>query len=271
MIKTQSIHGGARHPVASMGTHIIMPRMEAPRRNRLLAALPRDEYHRLRPGLEPFPLRSGASVRAAAGQQQYLYFITAGVISRWCTTEEGKTAEFASTGSEGVVGVSPCFGGASAASEAQVLCEGFAYRIRANRLLAALGQHSALQELLLRYMRSLMAHAGWIAVCNRHHRIQQQLCRWLLGVLDRGDTSTVTLTHDVIANMLGVRRESVSLELRQLEGAGVIRRQRGQLTLLDRDAVAERACECHGAISREYDHLRPDLGKYNGAALRQAS
>jgi CRP-like cAMP-binding protein len=263
MAMDQSVHGGARSRVDPTGTRIAVPGMREPRRNHLLAALPNEDYQHLLPGLEPFPLRRGSTVRGAGSRQQYLYFITAGVISRWCMTEDGKTAEFAITGNEGVIGVTLCLGGGSASSEAMVLCEGFAYRLRSDRLMAELGQHSALLELLLRYTQSMMSHTGWVAICNRYHPVQQQLCRWLLNVLDRADASDVALTHEAIAAMLGVRRESVSIEARRLHDAGVIRYQRGHVTVLDRNGLEARACQCYAAIRREYDLLRPGTKRHN--------
>jgi CRP-like cAMP-binding protein len=256
--KIQSVHGGMRYRVNPAAMWIGVPDMRAPRRNHLLAALPNVYYQHLLPALEPFPLCKGSIVRAAGAEQQHLYFITAGVISRWCMTEDGKTTEFATTGNEGVVGVSLCLGGGSASSEALVLCEGFAYRLRSDRLMAELGQHGLLLDLLLRYTRSMMAHTGWIAICNRHHPVQQQLCRWLLNVLDRAGASELAVTHEVIAGMLGVRRESVSLGVKQLHDAGVIRCERGHITVLDRHGLEARACRCYFGIRREYGALRPD-------------
>jgi CRP-like cAMP-binding protein len=257
MTMEPSVHGGSRTKVDLTGTHSVVPGIPSPRHNHLLAALPNKYYQHLLPALEPFPLRRGWTVRASGTQQQFLHFIAAGVISRWCMTEDGKTAEFASTGNEGVVGVTLCLGGGSASSEAVVLCEGFAYRLRSDRLIVELGQHGALLDLLLRYTRSMMAHTGWIAMCNRYHPIQQQLCRWLLTILDRAGTRDVELTHEVIAGMLGVRRESVSLVAKHLHDAGVIDYQRGHVTMLDRRGLEARACPCYAAIKHEYDLLRP--------------
>lgn len=257
MIKVQSAHGGMRFRVNPAGTQVSLPGIRAPRRNHLLAALPKEYYQQLLPALEPFPLRKGSIIRAAGAEQQHLYFISAGVISRWCMTEDGKSAEFATTGNEGVIGASLCLGGGSASSEALVLCEGFAYRLCSDRLMAELGRHGLLLDLLLRYTRSMMAHTGWIAICNRHHPVEQQLCRWLLNVLDRAGVPELAVTHEVIAGMLGVRRESVSLEVRKLHDAGVIRCQRGRITVLDRHRLVARACRCYAGIRSEYDSLRP--------------
>jgi CRP-like cAMP-binding protein len=253
----QSVQVGSRSRVYRTGTPAGVPGMWAPRRNHLLAALPSQDFQHLLPILEPFPLRRGWTVHDAGTRQQYLYFIAAGVVSRSCMTEDGKTAEVTTTGNEGVVGVTLCLGGGSASNQAVVLCEGFAYRLRADRLLKELGQHGPLLELLLRYTQSMMSHTGRIAACNRFHSIQQQLCRWLLTVLDRTDARDVALTHEVIASMLGVRRESVSLEAKHLHDAGVIRYHRGIVTLLDRQGIEARACPCYALIRREYDLLRP--------------
>lgn len=227
-----------------------------PLRNRILAALPAEDYQRLLPALEPVPLPRGWSVHDVGRPQAHLYFITEGLVSRVCITHDGKSAEFATTGSEGVIGVSLCLGGGSTSSQAVVVVEGFAYRLCADRLMRELGKHGALLGLLLQHVRCVMVEAGQIAACSRHHPLHSRLCRWLLSLLDRVSHSTLPLTHEVIANLLGVRREGVTHELGILQQEGLIHCHRGHLDVLDRPGLEARACECHAIIRRAHDCLR---------------
>jgi CRP-like cAMP-binding protein len=224
-------------------------------RNRILAALPEADYQRLLPALEPFPLPQGWAVHGAGRRQTHLYFITRGVVSRSCLTEEGKGAEFSTTGSEGVVGVTLCLGGGSTSSQAEVVVEGFAYRLAADLLVRELGAHGPLLELLLRYTQSLMAEAGQIGACSRHHSLQHRLCRWLLSLHDRSDDDRLPVTHDTIAQLLGVRREGVTQEAGKLNAQGLIDCHRGHIDVLDREGLEALACECYAVIRQAHECL----------------
>lgn len=263
------VHSPGRNPTALTGTAIAIDKTvaaRAPLANRILAALPPEDFGRLVPALEPFPLPRGWAVYDAGRPQTHLYFVTQGVVSRACMTEDGKSAEFASTGNEGVIGVSLCLGGGSMASQALVVVAGFAYRLRADLLMRELGQHGPLLELLLRHVQSVMAEAGQIGACNRHHALQQRLCRWLLSLLDRASGDSLSLTHEVIAGLLGVRREGVTQEMGKLQHEGVLECHRGQVTVIDRPGLEERACECYAIVRRAHDFL--PVGQRGGRILR---
>lgn len=227
----------------------------APLRNRLLAALPADDYQRLLPALEPVCLPMGWTVHAAGRPQTHLYFITEGVVSRSCVTEDGQAAEFATSGNEGAVGVTLCLGGGSTSSQAVVIVEGFAFRLRADLLFSELGRHGPLLALLLRHVQSVMTETGQVGACNRHHSLQQRLCRWLLSLLDRVSTSTLPVTQELIANLLGVRREGVTQEIGKLQERGLIHGHRGQITVLDRGGLEALACECYAIVRRAHQYL----------------
>lgn len=230
----------------------------SPLQNRVLAALPLTDYKSLLPALEPVTLPRGWTVHDAGRPQTHLYFITRGVASRVCVTLDGKCAEFATTGNEGVVGVSLCLGGGSTSSQAVVVVEGFAYRFRADLLMLELGKHGPLLELLLRHVQSVMGETGQIGACNRHHPLLNRLCRWLLSLLDRVSDHTLPLTHELIANLLGVRREGVTQELGKLQERGLIRCHRGHLEVLDRGGLEAQACECYAIIRQAHDYLLPE-------------
>lgn len=223
---------------------------QLPSRNGILAALPDEDYRRLLPALDPCPLPRGWTVHASGHPQTHLYFITQGVVSRVCVTRDGKSAEFANTGSEGVVGVSLCLGGGSTASQADVIVPGFAYRLEADMLMRELGRHGHLLSLLLRHVQSVMVEIGQIAACNRHHQLHERLCRWLLSLLDRTSASTLALTHEQIASLLGVRREGVTHELGLLQEQGWIDCHRGQIHVLHRRGLEAQACRCYSIVRR---------------------
>lgn len=226
-----------------------------PMQNHLLAALPMRDYERLLPDLELVPLLRGATVHHAEDREKHLYFPAAGIVSRICVTESGASAEFALTGSEGVIGVASFLGGESTPSQAVVLSAGYAYRLRVDRLKGEFERDSPLARLLLRYTLALIAQTGQIAVCNRHHSLEQQLCRWILSCLDRLPSNELTATQEVIAALLGVRREGVTEAAGRLQAAGLIHYGRGHIVILDRARVQARACECYAVVQREYDRL----------------
>jgi len=232
----------------------------APRQNRLLAALPLEDYERLLPDLEPVTLPLGWTVCRAGEREKYLYFLTAGIVARFHVTENGASAAFAVTGSEGVIGVASFLGGESTPNQAVVLSAGYAYRLRADVLKNEFAPGGALPRLLLRYTLALMAQAGQIVVCNRHHSLGQQLCRWILSILDRSPSSELKMTHELIAEMLGVRRAGVAEAAARLQKAGLIRYSRGRIAVLDRSGLEAQVCECYAVLKREYECLL-NIGK----------
>ena len=238
-----------RKPAVSAG--------HAPRQNRLLAALPPEDYERLLPNLEPVPLPLGWTVHRAGDREQYLYFLTAGIVSRFYVTQNGASAEIAVTGSEGVIGVASFLGGESTPSQAVVLSAGYAYRLGADLVKNEFEHDGPLPHLLLRYTQALIAQTGQIAVCNRHHSLEQRLCRLILSSLDRLPSNEVTMTQELIADMLGVRREGVTEAAGKLQKAGLIHCSRGHIAVLDRPRLEAQVCECYAVVKREYDRLLP--------------
>ena len=226
-----------------------------PRQNQLLAALPPEDYARLLPALQPVPLPVGWTVHNAGDREKYLYFLTAGIVSRFYVMEDGASAHFALTGSEGVIGVASFLSGESTPSQAVVLSAGHAYRLGAHLLKNEFEHDGLLPQLLLRYIQALIAQTGQVAVCNRHHSLEQQLCRWILSSLDRLPSNELTMTQDLISDMLGVRRESVTDAAGKLQKAGLIRYSRGHIVVLDRPRLEAQVCECYAVVKREYDRL----------------
>jgi CRP-like cAMP-binding protein len=233
-----------------------------PGQNHLLAALPVEDYERLLPALEPVPLPQGWTVHRAGDREKYLYFLTGGIVSRFYVTENGASAEFAVTGREGVIGVASFLGGESTLSEAVVLSAGYAYRLEANLLKNEFAHDSPLSHLLLRYTEALIAQTALTAACNRHHSLEQQLCRWILSCLDRSPSNELTMTQELIADMLGVRRQGVMGAAVKLQKAGLIHYSRGHITILDRTGLEALGCECYAVVKREYDRLlSPNIGE----------
>ena len=232
------------------------PRVPSP--NRLLAALPRDIHDRLVPNLELVPLKLGASVYEAGGKQGYVYFPTDSIVSLLYVMEDGSSAEIAVVGNEGLVGISLFMGGETTPSRAVVQSAGHAYRLSSKVLKHEFEFGGALQHLLLRYTQALITQMAQTAVCNRHHSIEQQLCRWLLLSADRLPTNVLTMTQELIANMLGVRREGVTEAAGKLQESGLIHYSRGSITILDRPKLEGRVCECYAVVKKEFDRLLPD-------------
>jgi CRP-like cAMP-binding protein len=235
-----------------------VPARHTPRQNRLLAALRVEDYERLLPDLEPVPLPLGRTIHRAGDLEKYLYFLTAGIVSRLCATKNGASAECAVTGSEGVIGVATFLGGAGTPCGAVVLSAGYAYRLEAGLLKEEFEHGGPLAHLLLRYTQALLTQTGQIAVCNRLHSLEQQLCRWLLSSLDRLPSNEVTMTQERIADMLGVRREGVTEAAGKLQKAGLINYARGHISVLDRPRLEAQACECYAVVKREYERLLPE-------------
>jgi CRP-like cAMP-binding protein len=229
-----------------------------PRQNRLLAALPPADFQRLLPDLEPVTLQAGLKIHESGGREDYLYFLTSGLVSRIYVTESGASTEFALTGSEGFIGVALFLGGGSTVSEAVVLSTAHAHRLGLSRMKHEIERNGPLARLLLRYTQALIAQTGQIAACNRHHRLEQQLCRWILSCLDRLRSNELAMTHELIASLLGVRREGITEAAGRLQEAGLIHYHRGHIAVLDRGALEDHVCECYGAIKHEYDRLFPE-------------
>jgi len=241
-----------------------MPDSHAPSQNHLLAALPAAEYEYLSPHLELVAMPLGDALYESGGELRYVYFPTTAVVSLLYVTENGTSAEIAGVGNEGVIGIALFMGGETMPNRAMVQCAGYAYRLKPQLLKDAFnragGRRSgALQHLLLRYTQALMTQMSQTAVCNRHHSVEQQLCRWLLLSLDRSPSNELTLTQELIASMLGVRRESVTEAAGKLQHAGFISYRRGHITVLDRSGLEKRACECYQAVKTEFDRLLPDV------------
>ena len=226
-----------------------------PRDNHLLAALPGASLEALLPSLEAVPLPLGTVVYESGGEQRYVYFPTSSIVSLLYVLADGSSAEIAVTGNEGVVGISLFMGGETTPSRAVVQSAGHGYRLRGDVLRREFESGGALQHLLLRYTQALITQMTQTAVCNRHHAVDQQLCRWLLLSLDRLAGNELVMTQELIANMLGVRREGVTEAAGKLQEEGLIRYSRGHITILDRRQLEARVCECYAVVKKEYERL----------------
>src|SRR5205807_6291921 len=234
-----------------------MPVPPTPLQNHLLAALPQAVYERLLPNLELVPMPLGEVMYTSGSELPYLYFPTNCIVSLVYVMENGASAEIAVTGYEGLLGVALFLGGHTAPNQAVVQSGGHAYRIGAKVIKHEFDQGGPLQHLLLLYTQALIAQMAQTAVCNRHHSLDQQLCRWLLLSLDRLPSNELTMTQELIANMLGVRREGVTLAARKLQEVGLINYSRGHITVLDRPKLETRVCECYAVVKKEMDRLLP--------------
>jgi len=230
-----------------------------PTHNRLLAALPADVFDRLRPDLALVSMPLGKVIYESGIELEHVYFpVPSCIVSMLYVMEDGASAEIAVVGDEGMVGIALFMGGGTTPSRALVQSAGQAFLLKAKALKKEFERHSGLQVLLLRYTQALITQMSQTAVCNRHHSVEQQLCRWLLLSLDRLSTNELTMTQELIANMLGVRREGVTEAAGKLQAGGLIRYSRGQITVLDRPGLELRVCECYAVVKREYDRLLPD-------------
>jgi CRP-like cAMP-binding protein len=230
----------------------------SPRQNHLLAALPPADYERMLPELELLPMELGWALYEAGGPQGYVYFPIGSIVSLLYVMEDGSSAEIAVVGDEGMVGIALFMGGETTPSRAVVQSAGQAYRLRGSFVKAEFERGGRMQYLLLRYTQALITQMAQTAVCNRHHAVDQQLCRWLLLSLDRLPSNQLVMTQELIANMLGVRREGVTEAAGKLQEAGVIEYSRGRITVLDRAKLEARVCECYAVVKREYDRLLPE-------------
>ena len=238
-----------------MKTTVSAEKPPPPTKNHLLAALPAADLERVLPHLEPVALPLGCSVYESGGRMEYVFFPTEGIVSLLYVMENGASAEIAITGNDGLVGISLFMGGETTPSRAIVQSAGQAYRLPAKLLKQEFERGGELQHLLLRYTQALITQMAQTAVCNRHHTVEQQLCRWLLLSLDRLPASELAMTQELIANMLGVRREGVTEAAGHLQAAGLIHYQRGRITVLDRAKMEQRVCECYAVVKRETDRL----------------
>jgi len=229
----------------------------SPKDNRLLAAMPRPEYQQIVRSLERVPMLLGQSVYESGEAQGFVYFPTTSIVSLLYVLADGATAEIAVAGHEGLVGIALFMGGETTPSRAVVQSAGEGYRLRAAVLKKEFERGGALQQLLLRYTQALITQMAQTAVCNRHHSVDQQLCRWLLLSLDRLPGNRLVMTQELIANMLGVRREGVTEAAGELQAAGLIEYSRGRITVLDRKRLEKRVCECYAVVKTEYDRLLP--------------
>lgn len=229
----------------------------SPRDNHILAALPRDEAARLFPQLKLVELPLGTSIYESGDPQRHIYFPTNSIVSLLHVLKDGASAEIAVVGKEGAIGVALFMGGETTPSRAIVQSAGRAYRLPSLAIKEEFGRHGEMLHLLLRYTQALITQMAQTAVCNRHHSVDQQLCRWLLLSLDRLSGNRLNMTQELIANMLGVRREGVTTAAGKLQKLGVIRYSRGQITVLDRTALEALSCECYAVVKKETDRLLP--------------
>lgn len=229
-----------------------------PKQNHLLAALPTDDFARLLPHLELVMMQFGATVFEAGVPMQYVYFPTSSIVSLLYDTRDGASAETAVIGNEGLVGITLFMGGGTTLNRTVVKSAGYGFRLKAHLLKQEFDRGGALQQLLLRYTQALLTQMSQTAVCNRHHSVAQQLCRWLLLSLDRLPSNELRMTQELIANMLGVRRESVAEAAGKLQEEGLIQYSRGHIVVTDRAGLEQRVCECYAGVKHEYDRLLSD-------------
>jgi CRP-like cAMP-binding protein len=228
-----------------------------PKHNHLLAALPEADWQRWLPNLQLVEMPLGEVLYEPGDTLSHVYFPTTAIVSLLYVMENGSSAEIAVAGNEGIVGISLFMGGESTPSRAVVQSAGQAFRMKAQTIKSEFGRHGPVLHLLLRYTQALITQMAQTAVCNRHHSLDQQLCRWLLLSLDRLDGDQLVMTQELISNMLGVRREGVTDAALKLQKAGVIAYARGRITVLDRAKLEGLSCECYAVVKKEYDRLLP--------------
>ena len=230
-----------------------------PNQNHLLAAVLDAEYARLAPHLESIPMLLGDVLYESGDKLRHVYFPTTSIISLHYVLEDGASSEIAGVGNEGMVGISLFMGGNSTPSRAIVQTGGHGYRLKSHILMEEFNRAGTVMRLLLRYTQALITQMAQTAVCNRHHTVEQQLCRWLLLTLDRMPTNELTMTQELIATMLGVRREGVTEAAGRLQERGFIRYRRGHITVLDRDGLESQVCECYSVVKKEFARLMSDV------------
>ena len=233
--------------------------MPSPKKNHLLDSLPQEQWQRWEPLLEKVELTLGRVLYESGSKLGHVYFPTTAIVSLLYVMENGASAEIAVVGNEGIVGVSLFMGGETTPSRAVVQSAGSGYRLGAEHMKAEFNLAGPVLHLLLRYTQALLTQMAQTAVCNRHHSLDQQLCRWLLLSLDRLQGDELVMTQELIANMLGVRREGVTESALKLQRAGLISYSRGHITVLDRAGLERRSCECYAVVKKEYDRLLPNV------------
>jgi len=236
-----------------------MSTSHSPNQNHLLAALPAAEFESLAAHLELVPLPLGEILYEPGTQLRHAYFPTTSIVSLHYVMETGASAETAGVGNEGVVGISLFMGGETTSSSAVVQTNGHAYRLERRLLKQEFERAGLFQRLLLRYTQALMTQMAQTAACNRHHSLEQQLCRWLLWTLDRVSSRELVITQELIASMLGVRREGVTEAAGKLQRAGFISYRRGHIAVIDRSGLETHACECYGVVKKELNRLLGDV------------
>ena len=230
-----------------------------PKKNQLLAALPAEDWKRWEPHLEYVDLPLGKVLYEPGDELEHVFFPTNAIISLLYVMENGASAEIAVVGLEGLLGISLFMGGQSTPSRAVVQCAGEGFQLPAAMIQSEFNSSHPVMHLLLRYTQALITQMAQTAVCNRHHSLDQQLCRWLLLSMDRISGNELTMTQELIANMLGVRREGVTEGAVKLQRAGLIRYSRGHITMVDRKGLEARSCECYAVVKKEYDRLLPHI------------
>jgi CRP-like cAMP-binding protein len=235
-----------------------MPISAEARENSLLAALPDPEWRRWQPLLEQVEMPLGEVLYESGATLTHVYFPTTSIVSLLYVLEDGSSAEIAVVGNEGIVGISLFMGGGSTPSRAVVQSAGRGLRLKAQMMKDEFNKNGPVLHLLLRYTQALITQMSQTAVCNRHHSLDQQLCRWLLLSMDRLQGDELVMTQELIANMLGVRRGGVTEAALRLQEAGLIRYARGHIVVLDRPGLEKRACECYAVVKHEYDRLLPE-------------
>jgi CRP-like cAMP-binding protein len=237
--------------------------------NHLLAALPAEVLGRLSPNLELIAMPLGEVLYESGGQLQHVYFPTTAIVSLHYIMENGASAEIAGVGNEGVLGISLFMGGNSTPSRAIVQTAGHAYLLKARLMIDEFKRAGPMMDLMLRYTQALITQISQTAVCNRHHSVEQQLCRWLLLTLDRLPSNELTMTQELIAGMLGVRREGITEAAGNLQQAGLISYRRGHITVIDRSGLEALSCECYSVVKKEFRRLLQDSGSANSLPVHQ--
>lgn len=231
----------------------------SPNQNHILAALPTAEFERLAPHLELVPMPLGETLYEPGEQLQHVYFPTTAIVSMRYVLESGSSAEVAGVGNEGVLGISLFMGGDTTPSSAVVQTGGHGYRLQALLLKEEFNRAGLMQRLLLRYTQALLTQMSQTAACNRHHSVEQQLCRWLLLTLDRLPSNELVMTQELVASALGVRRESITEVAGKLQRGGFVRYRRGHITVLERSGLEAGACECYAVVKKEFARLLSDV------------
>lgn len=233
--------------------------IHSPQQNHLLDALPDEDFQRIAPMLELVEMPLGQALYESGGHLKHVYFPTTSIVSLLYVLESGASAEIAVVGNEGILGISLFMGGETTPSRAVVQSAGYGYRLSAKQLKDEFNRAGHMMRLLLRYTQALITQMAQTAVCNRHHAVEQQLCRWLLLSLDRLAANEVNMTQELIANMLGVRREGVTEAAGKLQRDGIIEYARGHIKVINRPGLEKRVCECYQVVKTEFDRLLPEL------------